>query len=477
MRRFALGVCLCVFALIAFAQTDRGTLTGVIVDPAGAVVPNAAIVVKNSETGAVFSGGTSATGNYTMSLPYGTYELTVSVTGFKKYVRQNIEVQVAGTVRTDVALEVGSTAEVLTVTETTSLLKTESGDVSHNVTSDQANSLPVLSISGGTATGFGQIRNPLSVTTLLPGVQYSADFNLRVNGLPSNTESIRIEGQDATNGIWRQQTQIGQQGVDAIQEVAVQTSNYAAEFGQAAGGYFNFTMKSGTNQYHGSAYDYYVNEFLNAGTPYTDAGSGPTGSPNHLNQHVRNRQRRNDYGATIGGPIVIPKIYDGHDKSFFFFNWEQFRETQGISNGLTTVPTLDYRNGNFAAADPACTAITSACPAGTASQLVVQNGAPAKDQLGRTIPVSGIYDPASTATLADGSITRNLFPGNAIPKASIDPVALAIQNKMPLPNVAGLINNYAIPFYTTTKVTSNPSFKIDQSLSPTKKISGYFHAS
>jgi hypothetical protein len=100
-------------------------------------------------------------------------------------------------------------------------------------------------------------------------MQFQQDFILRVNGLPNNSESIRIEGQDATNGLYRGQTGIIQQGVEAIQEVAVQTSNYAAEFGQAAGGYFNFTMKSGTNQYHGSGYDYFVNEMLNAGLPYT----------------------------------------------------------------------------------------------------------------------------------------------------------------------------------------------------------------
>src|SRR6185436_4414094 len=136
-------------AVTAFAQTDRGTLTGVITDPTGAVVPNAAIEVKNSESGAVFQGGTSATGNYTFSLPRGTYELSVTVAGFKKYTRQNLEVPVATTVRWDVKLEVGATSEAVTVTDTTPMLKTESGDVSHNVTSDQANNLPVLTIGTG----------------------------------------------------------------------------------------------------------------------------------------------------------------------------------------------------------------------------------------------------------------------------------------------------------------------------------------
>jgi len=132
----------------------------------------------------------------------------------------------------------------------------------------------------------------MQIATLLPGVSFSNDNALVVNGLPSNSEAIRIEGQDATGNIWKvlQQTQQGA-GVDAIQEVSIQTSNFAAEYGQVGGGFFNFTMKSGTNTLHGSAYDYFVNEFLNAGLPFTDAG---TESAAKAGQHIRNAQRRND---------------------------------------------------------------------------------------------------------------------------------------------------------------------------------------
>ena len=111
----------------------------------------------------------------------------------------------------------------------------------------------------------------------------------------------------------------------AIQEVAIQTSNFEAEYGQAGGGYFNYTMKSGTNQLHGSAYDYFVNEALNAGLPFT---SNPNGG------HVRNPIRQNDYGFTIGAPIRIPKVYNGHDRTFFFFNFEQFRQSTFTSNTI-----------------------------------------------------------------------------------------------------------------------------------------------
>ena len=435
MRQVAVRVALLLLSGLAlFAQTDRSTITGTVTDPAGAVVPNATIEVRNPATGGLFSGGTSGTGNFVVSVPAGNYELTVSVTGFKKYVRTGITVPVATIVRQDVSLEVGATSDTITVVDTTPLLKTDTAEISHVVTSDQANVLPVLTI--GTGAGFGAIRNPLSVTSLLPGVQYSANSNLRVNGLPSNTGTIRVEGQDATNGLWRQQTGNAQQGVEAVQEVAIQTSDFAAEFGQAAGGYFNFTMKSGTNAYHGSAYDYFVNEMVNAGTPHTDAGL--TNSLRN-GQHVRNRQRRNDYGFTVGGPINIPKIYDGHDKSFFFFNWEQFRETQSVSNRLATVPTTAYRNGDFSSATPVCSASTAvaACPGGVGSpQLVLQNGVAARDQLGAVIRQNGIYDPATTFTAADGNPARALFPNNLVPVTRMDPVALKIQALMPLPNNA-----------------------------------------
>ena len=126
-------------------------------------------------------------------------------------------------------------------------------------------------------------------------------------------------------------------------------------------------MRSGTNQYHGSAYDYFVNEALNAGIPFTNDGKG------HL---LRPRQRRNDYGFSFGGAVKIPKLYDGHDKTFFFFNWEQFRETQSVVNGLQTVPTAAYRTGDFRAAQPLCSAATAAaaCPNGIGGgQIVLQH--------------------------------------------------------------------------------------------------------
>src|ERR1700730_16807942 len=361
MRQLFLALSLLVSASGAFAQGDRGTITGTISDPAGAVVANAAIQARHVETGTLYDGASTNTGNYTLAqLPVGTYEVSVTVPGFKKFVRSGLTVQVAATVRIDIALEVGSASESVTVHADAPLLKTESGELSHNVTTETIDNLPILGI-GSSMAGSSAIRNPQAVAYLLPGAYVAPNAQMRVNGAPGNTASYRLEGQDASNGqVPATQAQV-QPSVDAIQEVTIQTSNFSAEYGQVGGGFFNYTMKSGTNQFHGSVYDYAVNEVFNANTPWVNA---------------KPVARRHDYGVTVGGPVDIPKLYDGHDKTFFFFNWEQYRETQEVNNLLITVPTLAYRGGNFA------TALTGK-NLGT-------------DPAGRPIPEGAIYDPTTT---------------------------------------------------------------------------------
>lgn len=332
MNRLFLRTCFCFFILagVALAQSDRGTITGTVSDPAGAVTPGATIKAKNVGTGAEYLAATTNTGNYTVAqLPVGTYEINVSMSGFKTFVRQGITVSAAQTLRVDVALEVGSISETVTVNADVPLLKTETGEMSHNVDINTLDNLPVMSI--GSAAGSTGIRNPYSVMQTLPGADWRPDASVRVNGAPGNTQALRVEGMDATNNMWQQMGQYTQQGVDAVQEYSVQVSNYAAEFGQAGTAVFNLTMRSGTNQVHGSAYEYFVNEALNAGDPYN---------------HVRPRSRRNDYGFTLGGPVYVPGMYNGKDKLFFFFNFEQFRQATTRTDSVT-VPTLAMRNGDF----------------------------------------------------------------------------------------------------------------------------------
>ncbi len=443
MRRlFLIATAFLTLTISADAQSDRGTITGTISDPAGAVLASAPVEIRNIENGAVYQAASSATGNYTLpQLPVGQYELSVSVPGFKKYVRQGLTVGVAQTFRVDVVLEVGSATESVTVTDAAPLLKTESGELSHTFSTSTMNNLPVLSI--GTGVSASGIRSPYSVVQLLPGANFNGDANVRINGMPSNSQAMRIEGQDATNGWYSAQSQT-QPSMDAVQEFAVQTSNFAAEFGQAGGGVFNLTMKSGTNQFHGTAYNYFVNEALNGGTPFTSDGNGNL---------LRPRQRRNDFGFTLGGPVLIPKLYDGHDKAFFFFNWEQYRETTVTNNVSTTVPTAAYRAGDFRAAQT--------------------NRNVATDGLGRPVLENSIYDPLTDRVEADGLRYRNLFPNSTIPISRFDPVAVRVQNLIPAPHTTGLINNF-LPSFTNPRRTTIPSFKGDYQISAKSKISGFW---
>src|SRR5215510_6730345 len=317
MRSLRLLFCLLLASLSAFAQSDRGTITGTVSDPTSAVIPGANITAINVETSARYETVSTETGNYTLTqLPSGTYQLSAELPGFKKYVRQGITVLVAQTLRLDVTLEVGSNNESVTVTENAPLLRTESSELAHNVNAEFLNNVPILGI-GRLASGAAGIRSAYSVASVVPGATWLPNQTMRVNGMEGNTSTLRVDGQDATATISNGQITQTQQSVEAIQEVAVQTSDFATEFGQSGSRLFNVTMRSGTNQFHGSVYDYFVNEALNAGWPFTDDGSG------HLQ---RSRERRNDYGFSFGGP-VLTKFYDGHNKTFFFVNFEQFRET------------------------------------------------------------------------------------------------------------------------------------------------------
>ena len=326
---------LLVFASLAFAQTDRGTITGTVTDPAGAVVANAPLELRGAETGVAYQGVTSATGNYTFGqLPLGTYQLTVTAAGFKTYLRQNIRVQAALTLGVDIPLEIGSQAESVTVTAEVSLLKTESSDVTTNVGTATLNTLPILPIGNGFSSSHG-VRNPMAMSRLAPGTFLDPNLNIKVNGAPSNTTSVRVDRQDATNGVVQFSQAQTQPSVEALEELTLQSSNYAAEFGQAGLGLFNYTTKSGSNAYNGSLYENNANEAYNATQPFT-----------------RNKTvvRQNNFGVSMGGPISIPKIYNGRDWTFWFFNFEAFKELGTIDNQFPTVPTAANADNQCAAA-------------------------------------------------------------------------------------------------------------------------------
>jgi hypothetical protein len=434
----------CILGLVcagAWAQTDQGRITGTVIDQSGAAVAAAAIEVRNIDTGAVSRVGASNTGNFVVPVSAGNYEVDVVAPGFKKFVRTGVTVQAASTVGVDANLEVGAATDSITVVDSAAMLKTESGELSHNVSVSTLDSLPILQITGGA-------RSPYASLNLIPGTLWVANSDVRINGMPSNTQSLKIDGQDATNSLWQVQTGQTQPSVDSIQELAIQTSNYAAEYGQAGGAVVNLTMRSGTNQYHGSAYDYMTNEDLNAGLSYTNTNG----------HRITNRTRLNDYGFTVGGPVRIPKIYDGHDKTFFFFNWEQWRNNQFVANGLATVPTSALASGNFSLVNQGY----------SATPRVI-----ATDPNGTSIYQGEIFDPQSDQTVGTARV-RTPFANNTIPASRMDAVSLKIQGFMPQPNLPGVYNNYAIPTYNNDAVQTLPAFKIDHNLSSTQKLSIYY---
>ena len=314
------------------AQSDRGTVTGTVTDPSDAGIQAAKLALRNTATGALMETQTTPTGNYTFgSVPVGTYDLTVEAPGFKTAVERTLTVELDQTHRLDVHLVIGSTTESITVEANSEILKTENAEQSMNVSGAKLNELPIN--FGGTGSSGG-IRNWLTFTYLAPGVA-GTSANSEVNGLPCGLYKVYLEGQDSTSPVavgWTSTLQAA--SVEAITEFAVQSSNYSAEYGQVLGGVYNFTTKSGTNQLHGSVYEEFTNEALNAAQPWN---------------HVRNRDRQSDYGFSVGAPIWIPKVYNGKNKTFFFFNLERFK-TNLSSTNPQSVPTAAYRNGDFSCA-------------------------------------------------------------------------------------------------------------------------------
>jgi Carboxypeptidase regulatory-like domain/TonB-dependent Receptor Plug Domain len=464
VKIWVLYVLLLIFAGASYGQTAAGTLTGVVTDATGAVVANVPVVATHVETGTRVTGVTSQTGNYTIAqMPVGRYVVTVTQTGFKTYRQENVIIAAAQALRLDVALEVGATSESVTVTAESTLLQTETGALVKNISPQQIQNLPVLP-----ATAF--IRDPLQLVQTLPGSVQGGPitgYSPRMNGLSNANNQIKIDGEPVANS--------GDKGTistrnnvspDAIQEVAIQSSNFNAEYGSASGVLFNLIIKSGTNQYHGTAYDYIGNDKFNA----DDAGS-----------HTRNRVRRNDYGFNVGGPVWLPKIYNGKDKTFFFFNWEQYRDYNyflAAINPVPTVPTPAYRTGDF-------TGLLSV--PGVSGNLKI-NGHDYKDPFGNTIPLGTIFDPRSTKfnvpcntaltqdCIAGTNLTvRSPFVGNRVPASMIDKVSATILSKyVPLPQgpnaAAGILTNNYLNGISAARITRSPAVKIDQNLGSKMRV-------
>ena len=298
-----------------FAQGDRGAITGVVTDATGAVVPGAEIVAANGATGIKSTTVTGTAGNYTLALlPIGSYTLTVQLSGFKTNIQNGIRVQVGQTSRIDIGLEVGGTREKVTVTAEVPLVNTDTSEIGVVVNQSKFLDLPL--------TLGGDFRAASSFIFLSPGVSGST-WEKHIGGGQSFTDAVYFDGA-ALNASPNNDTQYSP-SVDAVDEFKLISNDYSAEYGHALNGVTTFTLKSGTNELHGSAFEFFRNEKLDA------RGFFP---------QVKAPTRQNEFGGTIGGPVK-------KNRTFFFLSIDSFRRRQGSTQPLVTVPLPAFLNGDF----------------------------------------------------------------------------------------------------------------------------------
>ncbi len=343
MRAIVVAFVLLAASLVAVAQTNKGGISGTVVDANGAGVPGATVTITNLGTGQKTTVTTGDSGAFNVpSLDPVTYSVLVEASGFKKAVIDKIKVDTAGTAAANVMLETGSIAEQVVVTATGTLLNTETGTTTQTVTERQIQDIPLnsrsvldLAVTAPNVTGdVGSEDVVVTSEQPVPG------FNLNVNGGRSGSTTMLADGVNNTGvGIARSVVNFTP---ETVQEFTIQTSAYSAEFGNTAGGVINATTKSGTNKYNGILLWYHRNPRYNA-TPFT-IGTAPRP---HVNL------RYNQISATVGGPIFLPKfgeggkrLYNGKNRSFFFFAFEPRRRTD-FTTGTALLPDAAQLSGNF----------------------------------------------------------------------------------------------------------------------------------
>ncbi|MCP9494852.1 MAG: TonB-dependent receptor [Pyrinomonadaceae bacterium MAG19_C2-C3] len=466
------------------AQTINGAVSGTVTDAAGAAVPKATITARNPATGTTTEAISSDDGNYRLQqLPAGSYNITVTAPGFKTGEFQEVVVEVNSTTSRDLVLETGAVTETVTVSSEGALtIQSDTSDIGTVVRSRQVLDLPLVAGGGG----FG-LRSPESFTFLTPGVvgpgtatdngvnndnagENGGTFNSKFAGSQNFSNEVLLEGAStfrSENGSSFDETA---PSVEAFQEFKVLTSNLSAEYGRTGGGITSFAYKSGTNDINGSAYEFFQNRVLNANRFFnnsrgTDPVTGKERAPRPLNNI-------NDFGATVGGPIFLPRfgeggprLYDGRNKSFFFFIYEGARRGFGGS-AINTLPTDAFRRGDF-------------------SSLLGANSA--VDALGRNIANGQIFDPATTRRVTAGQpdpltgiiatrsgLVREPFANNNIPVTRFSTVASNVLNFIPSPNSPGRTNNFIFngPKFPLNVYTY--AVKLDHNITAGSKLSGSY---
>jgi hypothetical protein len=411
LRSLALTLSLgCTLVSSASGQQQGASLTGQVTDAAGAAVPDAVVVVTDPTRGTKITVSTNSHGDYQVPQldPGDQYEIGVTKPGFKQVVQHQVVLQVAQSAKIDFKMDPGEVTDSVTVESVPPQLDTQTSSLGQVITGQTVENLP---LNG---------RSTFRLIALTPGVTFSQsaygqfgdvavnstwDTNFSINGGRAQSNEILIDGVPSSAGFFDQITTLPI--VDETQEFKVESSNLSAQYGRYAGGAINVSTKGGTNSFHGNVFEFLRNSAFDA-NDWFNKGAGRPNIPFRMNQ----------FGGTIGGPISIPHVYSGHDRTYFFFAYQGTRRTKG-SSYITTVPTDAQKRGDFSAAG-----------------------------------LSPIYNPYST----DGTTkARTQFAGNIIPMNLIDPVAAKIQAFFPEPNIGG-------PGAVTNNFISNSPVRLSQDI-------------
>jgi Carboxypeptidase regulatory-like domain len=468
------------------AQIDAGTVAGTVRDSSGALVSGATLILTNDLTGVAFTSHSSPSGEYAFNaIGPGVYTLTTREAGFETRVTHSVDVHVQQTTAIDVALKTGNVQQQVNVTAAAPLLQTEDAAVGQTIGGKTVNDLPLETrdwgslgqLAAGVATApIGQNGGtPENAFYSVDGVQlYQNDF--RLDGVNNNIEFFggSSVGTDATIT----------PPPDAIQEFKLQNGDYNAEFGHSTGGIINAVIRSGTNHLHGDIWEYLRNEDLNANSYFSNQDGVP-----------RSEYRQNQYGGTLGGPVLIPHLYNGRDKTFFFGDY-QGTQIATPSQSISTVPTANMVNSGFT----------------NLQDLINGNSGTSTDALGRIFSHGTVLDPATTREVAAGAVdpisglqnksasavyVRDPFHNpalpltgvtnftgltsqlNLIPAARLDPNAVKLLGQYPLPNRTGtsILNNNYIYNPIETQTINQYDIRIDHTFGPKDNLFGVWDQS
>lgn len=459
MKFFSTALLTLLFSMFAFGQTDRGTITGTVTDSTGAAVPGAAVTATNISTNAAAAVTSSREGVFVIpALPPGTYRVTIEKSGFKRAEISGVTLVIGNTATANATMEVGQVNEIVEIAATGGAqIQTENAKASSQVSNKQIDELPLV-VSG-------TMRSPFDLTLLTPeskpiglggdaGVQgpgYSSNFSL--GGGQGGTWGITLDG--ASSGTSRfgstEWASLNTPSIDAITEFSVDTNGFKAESGRGQGGSLNFSSKSGTNEYHGTVYEFGRNNYFDARNYFENKTST-------LKQH--------DFGLTFGGPVRIPWVYNGKNKTFFFGSAEWFRNRAGSNSFVTSVPTPEMYKGDFSKwVDPTGKLLTIYDPATTRLNPNYNSGSPISESNPRFI--------------------RDPFPNNQIPANRISPLAqkyLDYVGTTVHPNAAGAPGTYSYVNQNFRSLAGSSLFpwtkwsvKVDHNFSEKHKISGLYN--